>query len=160
MSQVSASSFSPPREPRRILEVPYAKVAQSAAFGRFGQRRRVAAGVLAEPVTKPAYVRKCGSAGGVELRTKAREMCLQPLGVGVAFLVPARAQEGAPLEHFARARDERGQQTELGRCQIERLLVDARDVRLRVHTQAADGGGRLLRRGGRRATQQRADART
>src|SRR5207237_3799714 len=45
-------------------------------------------------------------------------------------------------------------------CQIERLVVDARDVRLRIHAQPSDGRVRLLRRGGRSEAQQSANAGT
>src|SRR5438477_4958961 len=115
---------------------------------------------LSESVTHPAHIRQRRSTRGVELRTKAREMRLEPLGVGIAFLWPAGAQQRASLEHLARARDERREQAELGRRQIECLAVDARDVRLRINAEAAHKGSRLLRRGGCRATQQRANART
>src|SRR5205809_7435555 len=110
----------------------------------------------AQPVSDPANVRKRGRARRVELRAKTREMRLQPFGIGIALLGPTSAQQSAALEHLARARDERGEKPELGRSEIERVTVDARDVRLWIHAQSAYGRGRL--RGGRRrgAAQQRA----
>src|SRR5436190_17636016 len=109
----------------------------------------------AQPVSDPANVRKRRRARRVELRAKTREMRLQPFGVGIALLGPASAQKRAALEHLARARDERGEKPELGRSEIERVTVDARDMGLRIDTQSTDGRGCL--RGGRRrgAAQQR-----
>lgn len=55
-------------------------------------------------------------------------MRLEPLRVRVAFLGPTRAKQRASLEHLAGARDERREETELRRSQIESVPVDARDV--------------------------------
>src|SRR5207247_864522 len=60
------------------------------------------------------------------------------LRIGVPFLGPTRAQQRTALEHLAGARDERSKKTEFRGGQIERIPVDARDVRLRIHTQATD----------------------
>jgi hypothetical protein len=77
-------------------------------------------------------------------------MCLQPLGIGITFLWPTRAQQGTSLEHLTCARDERGKKSEFSRREIERASVHARDVRLRIQPQAANGRGGLTRRGGTR----------
>src|SRR6266550_9515021 len=113
----------------------------------------------AQPVSDPANVRKRRRARRVELRAKTREMGLQPFGIGIALFGPASAQKRAALQHFARSRDERGEKPELGRSEIKRVTVDARDMGLRIHAQSAYGRGGL--RGGRRrgAAQQRAHAR-
>src|SRR2546425_2609143 len=94
----------------------------------------------------------------MELRAKSSEMRLQPLRIGVALLGPSCPQQGAALEHLAGARDERGKKTKFRGGQIESVTIDARDVRLRIHAEATDGGRgprRVRRRG---AAQQRAHA--
>src|SRR5437879_12120105 len=100
---------------------------------------------LAEPIPYAAHVRERRSARRVELGAKAREVCLQPLGIGIALLRPTCTQERAPLQHLTRSCDESGEQAELGRGPLERVTLDARDVGLRLHAEAADGGRRPLR---------------
>src|SRR6267143_3683683 len=113
----------------------------------------------AQPVSDPAHVRERRRARRVKLRAKSREMGLQPLRIGIALLGPARAQQRATLEHLARSRDERREKTELGRREVERGAVDARDMGLRIEAQATNRR-RGLRGGSRRgAAQQRAHAR-
>src|SRR5688572_33207238 len=49
---------------------------------------------LAEAIADATHVRERGCAGAVELRAKSREMRLQPFGIRIAFLRPARTQQG------------------------------------------------------------------
>src|SRR2546423_3618138 len=86
-------------------------------------------------------------------------MRLQPFRIGIALLGPTRAEQRASFEHFTRARDERGEKTELSRRQIERITVDARDVRLRIQAQATYGRRGLRGGCGCGAAEQRAHAR-
>src|SRR5206468_1608384 len=85
--------------------------------------RMISAG-LAEAIADAANVGERRRARAVELRAKTREVRLEPLGVGVALFRPARAEQRAAIHDLTRAGRERGEQSELGRRQIERLARD------------------------------------
>ena len=86
-------------------------------------------------------------------------MCLEPLRIRVALVGPARAQQRLAIDDLTRTRDERREQSEFRRREVERLSVDGRPMAPTVDREPADLRGRAGARGCRSAPQQRPYAR-